>query len=70
MAEVVTVLVKAAGATVKAPGATVKAPAVTGPEIIVAVTPVPVVTPARVPEVARTPSRKRARVGLSVDCAS
>jgi hypothetical protein len=72
MAKVVTVLVKAAGATVKAPGATVKAPGatVTGPEIIVAVTPVPVVTPAWVPEVARTPSRKRARVGLSIDCAS
>jgi hypothetical protein len=40
----------------------------TGPEIIVATSPVPVLTPARVPVVARAPAREGSRVGLSLGC--
>jgi hypothetical protein len=39
-------------------------------EVIVAASPVPVIPPARVPEVAWTPGREGAGLGLNLDCGS
>jgi hypothetical protein len=39
-------------------------------EVIVAATPVPVIAPTRVPEVAWTPGREGTRLGLNLDCGS
>jgi hypothetical protein len=55
---------------VKTPGPAAVRSSPTGSEVIVAASPVPVVTPARVPEIARAPLREWPRLSLSLDCVS